>query len=201
MLHANFMPRSYDTALEQAEGRLDCVGRDAHAFLVAYIFFGMVVYGLVLAAILRRVEVVDGRFIGHDNVAGLVHVASNDVVDRLVVDLVSVDEVQVTTSFANADHRSLVTPPLGTLGFPADVHLINFDRPGKLMVGFGHRGPDTMAQIPRRLIADSERALDLVRRHPLAALAEQVGAQKPLPEVQMGIVEDRSCSDGELVMA
>jgi len=201
VLHADFMPRSHNPALEQAESRFHRVGRDTHTLFVAYIFLGMVVYCLVLAAILRRIEVVDSRLIGHDNVHGLVHVASNDVVDGLVVHLVRVNEVQMTAAFSNADHRSFIAPPLGALGFSADVHLINFDCSSEFVVGLGHRSPNPVTEIPRGFVADSERAFDLIRRHPFAAFAKQVGAEKPLPQIQMGIVEDRCGSDRELVMA
>ena len=195
------MPRSHDTALEQTEGRLYRVGRYAHSLFISHVLLGLVVYGLVLAAILRSVEVVDGRFVRHDNVNSFINIAVDDVINRLVVDLVRMDEVQVTAALSNANYWSLIAPALGTLRLSADVHLVNFDRPCEFVVSLSHCGPDTMTEIPCGLIADSQRALDLVSRHSLAALAEQVGAEKPLPEVQMGIVEDRCGSDRELVMA
>ena len=58
-----------------------------------------------------------------------------------------------------------------------------------------------MAEVPGRLVGDAESPLDLVRAHALPGLAEQVDAQKPLPQRQMGVVEDRPCRHRELVPA
>lgn len=81
------MPRSHNTALEQAEGRLDRVRRNAHSLFVAHVLIRMVVDGLVLPAILRVVEVIDLGVVRHNNVHGLVHIPSNDVVYGLLVDV------------------------------------------------------------------------------------------------------------------
>ena len=82
---------------------------------------------------------------------------------------------------------------IGFVHFDSSVHHRLFRR--------RHCRPDPMAQIPRRLVADSEGPLDLVGAHALAGFAEQVDGSEPLNERQMGIVEDAVCRDGELVIA
>ncbi len=201
MFNRNLMPRSYNAALKEAEGRLNRVGRDAHSLFVAYVFISVMVDGLVLAAILRRVEVVNLRFVGHDDIHGLVHIASNDVVNGFLVHMVNRDEVQMPFTLSDADYWRVLLPLFRVLGFAADIHLINFDRSTEFVICFGHGSAYAMAQIPRGFVTDSECTLDLIRRHSLAALTEQVGAEKPLPQVQMGVVKDRRGSDRELVMA
>jgi len=57
-----------------------------------------------------------------------------------------------------------------------------------------------MAEVPRRLVAHSNRALDLASGHAFLCFAEQVRGQKPLAEREMGVIENSSGSDGELVV-
>ena len=58
-----------------------------------------------------------------------------------------------------------------------------------------------MAEIPCRFVGHAESPLELIGAHALLGLAEQVDAQEPLPQRQMGIVEDRASGHGELIAA
>jgi hypothetical protein len=58
-----------------------------------------------------------------------------------------------------------------------------------------------MAEIPRCFVADSESPLDLIRAHAFACFAEQQRCQKPLLQREVGVVEDRSGGDCELIVA
>jgi hypothetical protein len=58
-----------------------------------------------------------------------------------------------------------------------------------------------MAEIPSRLVGDSESPLDLVGAHSLARLAKEVDGGEPLDEWQVGIVEDAVCRDRKLIVA
>ncbi len=67
-------------------------------------------------------------------------------------------------------------------------------------IGLRHCVPDAMAEIPRRLVAHSDRALNLAGRHTLLRLAEQVRGQKPLAKRKMGVIKHGAGSDGKLVV-
>ena len=201
MLHTDFMPCAHNAAFEKRKGRFDCVRRDAHSLFIAHVFIGPVVYGLMLSLELSRVEVIESGFIGHNHVNALVHIAGDDLVNLFLVKVASRDEMQMASAFTDADYGSFVEPALAAIGLAADVHLIDFNCPGEFVVCFGHSSADAVAEIPRGFVADSQRALHLIRRHPLPALAKQVGRKKPLPQVQMSIVKNSGCGDAELVMA
>ena len=79
---------------------------------------------------------------------------------------------------------------------------INFDRSFQQFgVGIPDGGADAVAEIPSGLIGDLQDALQLVRRYPLAGFTHQVDCGKPLLERKVGIMEDRSSGNGELVAA
>ena len=88
------------------------------------------------------------------------------------------------------------------MDLPAHVRLSHLHDPAqRLRVYRFHRGADAMAEVPGRLVGDAERPLDLVRAHPLLGLAEQVDAQKPLPQGQVRVIENRPRRDRKLVPA
>src|SRR5205807_1861815 len=68
-------------------------------------------------------------------------------------------------------------------------------------VCLAHRGSDSVAEIPSRFVTDSESALDLISRHALARLAQEIDGHKPLEQRQVRIVEDSARCDGELIVA
>src|SRR6266436_8419546 len=192
MLCRDFIPRPYDSALEQTECGFDRVCCDAQFTFISHIFIGRMVHGLMLALVLRQVEIVDPRFIGHDYVNGLVHVAGDDVVQNILIDVLSLDEVKVTAALTNADYGSLAFQ----LAFVAmllstDVGFVNLDRASHLVLCFGHSRTDAMAEVPRGLVGDAKHPLDLIRRHSLARLTEEIRSSKPLRQRQVGIMEDR----------
>jgi len=203
MFHGNFMPRANYAALEKRERRFDCVRSDAHLAFVADVFFRPVVNALVLRPVVGcGGEVIESRFIGHDDIDSLVYVAGNDLVHLVLIQRrIRLDEVQVSAAFTDADYRGVFLPLVGVLRVAPDVHLIDFHGAREFVIRFCHRLADAVTEIPRRLVAHAQSALELVRRHTLPALAEQVGAKKPLPQVQMRIVKDGRCGDSELVMA
>ena len=86
----------------------------------------------------------------------------------------------------------------------ADQRLIHLDhtkqgRPSRDVAPHGR--PDTMAQVPRGLVGDADRPLDLVRADALLRFADQVDGHEPLPEREVRVVEDRSRGDAEAVAA
>src|SRR5258708_28890381 len=132
MFRRNLMPCTHDPALEQRVGGLYRGRSDAHAFLVSDVLVCAVIDALVLSTVLRHPEVIELRFVGHDDIHGCVHVASNDVVHGALVYLIGLDEVQMSITLPDADYRSLVYELVSvSLAFAlsADVRLIHFANP------------------------------------------------------------------------
>src|SRR6266478_333112 len=203
MFGADTMPRSYNPALEQRECGLHRVCAYHYALLSAHILVLAVVDALMLRVPkLRHLEVIELGFIGHDYVNGRVHIAGDDLVQRVLIDVVSPDEVKMPAALTDSNDGGFVLQlPMVTALLPSDVCFVNLDCAGELVIRLSHCSPNPMAQIPRGLVADSESPLDLIRRHALARLTEQVRGKKPLPQGQMCVVEDRSHGDGELICA
>jgi len=157
----------------------------------------------MLASVLRQLNgIVERGIVGHDYVYVLIHVPSDDVVQIRLIQIVRGNEVHMSATLTDADDRSFLLPPLLIRGLATDVCLINFHGASQLVAfGFFHCGPDSVAEIPSGFVTDSQGALQLIRRHPLAALTEQVRAQIPLPQRQVRIVEDRASHDRELIVA
>jgi len=203
MFHRDFMPRAHNSALEKRERGFNRVRGYAHLAFVADVLFGPVVNALVLRfAVGRRAEIIEFRFIGHNDINGLVNVALNNLVNLFLIQWgIGLNEVEMSAALTNADYRDVLLPLIGIVRVTADVHLIDFYGAREFMIRLCHRLADAVTEIPRRLVSHTQGALELVCRHTLAALTKQVGAEKPLPQVQMCIVEDGCCGNGELVMA
>src|ERR1019366_6367336 len=137
-----------------------------------------------------------------DYVHALVHVPSDDLIQSGLIEMRSgLNEMYVPTALADADNGHFLVPLFRVRSFGANVGFVNlYSALQFVSVCFGHGFTDAMAQVPRRLVADSERALQLVGAHALAALVEQVCAEKPLPQRQVRVVEDRARRDAELVI-
>jgi len=201
MLDGDFMPRSYNAALEETEGRLDCIRADRQPAFVTDVFFFAVVHSLVLAAILGEVEIVELGFVRHDDIHGRIDVARDNLVDLLLIQILGMNEVQAPAALSDADDRRVLLPLVFVLCVTTDVHLINFDRARQLVLCFFHCLADAMAQIPRGLVGDSEHSLDLIRAHSLARFRKQVDNEKPLSQRQMRVMEDGSNRHRKLVAA
>jgi hypothetical protein len=68
-------------------------------------------------------------------------------------------------------------------------------------VPWPHGLADLHSDAPCRLVGDSDRALDLLRRYALLTFDHQPDGNEPLTEWGSGAVEDRPGGDGELMAA
>lgn len=202
MFHRDLMPRTHNTAFEERESRLDCICGHGQTAFVSNIFIFRVIHPLMLRIVESRGgEIVELRFVGHNHVNGLVHVSRNDLVDLVLVQVRGRDEVEMPLALTDANDGLVLLPLVSVGRMTTDIHFVNFYCALEFMVRLFHRFADAVTQIPCRLIAHTQRALELIRRHALAALAEQIRAKKPFPQVQMRVVENRRCGDRKLVMA
>lgn len=202
MLHRNFMPRSDNAALKERECRFDGISCDAHLAFVPDVFFGAMIDALVLGSVVSGGgEVIEIGFVSHDDIYSLVHILRDNLVHLLLIQgRVCLDEVEMSAALTNADYWRVFLPLVRILRVASDIHLVHFNGASEFMIDLSHRLADSVAEIPRGFVAHTERSLELVSGHPLATLAEQVSAEKPLPQIQMCIVEDGCCGNTELVM-
>jgi hypothetical protein len=122
----------------------------------------------------------------------------------------STTEPDATTALDCAENDGLVVQPserrflsgAEPAHLPADVGFVRFhDAAQGLRVLFSHRGTDAVAEIPSGLVTHAEHPLELVRGDSLTRLAHDIDGEKPLPERELGIVEQRPHADRELVAA
>jgi hypothetical protein len=109
------------------------------------------------------------------------------------------DEANVTTALTNANHYVFLAVGATNAWLAAYVSFVHFDSTIQHRLFVLHSGADAMTEIPRRFVAHSEGPLHLVRREPLAGFAEKQRCDKPLTQRQVGVVEDRTDRDAELV--
>src|SRR5271154_3171335 len=169
MLCRDFMPRAHNAALEQGERRFDCVGVN----VTVRVFPRMI--DCLVDALLHLVEGigVDSRFIGQNDFHVAANVRIDNLLDGLRLGILSPDQPQVSIALANADNDRYVAlwPPTAFLA--SHVGFVNLNRAAELFRRyFQHCRAYPMAEVPRRLIANPERALNLAGAHALLGLAE-----------------------------
>ena len=119
----------------------------------------------------------------------------------------SVEEAEIAATLPDANNYLLLALRMPNLVLvaalpPADERLIYFNGSAeRLRICVLHRVPDAMAEIPCRAVVDSQHPLKLIRRHPLARLANQERRKEPLNQRQVRVMEHRVCRDRELVAA
>jgi len=208
MFRADVMPSSHYSALEERKGVLDGIGVD----VPDNIDLCAVIYRLVLVLVDSGSNHCFGIAspIVSDNPT---HVHTDSVLDVLRqgfgFGILYVVEAKITTTLPDADNNffcreSGFLPP--SLFATANVCFIHFDSTIKHgLIDLFHGCTDAVTEIPRRFVGTfmqtPDRALELVSTHAFLGFTKQQRREKPLLQWQMGIVEDRSSRDGELIVA
>jgi hypothetical protein len=119
------------------------------------------------------------------------------------------EETNITAALPDADHHFFVIS--STLEFfsamlPSNVGFVHFDSTVQHWgVYFFHSGTDAVTEVPCGLVGAfvlaPDRALELTGTHSFFGFAEKQDGHKPKRQGQVGIVEDRASSYGELVAA
>lgn len=148
---------------------------------------------------------ISGPFIRHDHIHVIADVLFDVPRQRPSLGIFGVEETEFSIALANADY-DFFGPLANKLALAeflsTDVSFIHFNGASQLFgFSFLHHSANAMAQIPSSLIRNSQGPFDLVSTHAFAGFAEQVNAEKPLPEWKVRIIEDRSSGDGELIAA
>ena len=207
MLGTDLVPRSDDAAFQKRERGFDGVSRDASAVLVAGIFFGVVVDGFVFHV--ANSGLVGGQFVGDD----YVHIGADVFLDvlcqRSLAGVLCMEETHITSALSNANYHFFIGGRLASSGVPllsAHVGFVHFDSTVQHWgVYFFHSGTDAVTEVPCGLVGAfvlaPDRALELTGTHSFFGFAEKQDGHKPKRQGQVGIVEDRASSYGELVAA
>ena len=203
MLCANPMPRSNDAPLEQGECRFDRVGMNVSSR--ADIFFRAVIDGL-MASVADSLAI-RAVFVGNDHINIFRDVLFDISLQSAALSIFGVEEAEIAATLPDADDNLLVavsessfTPsPLAS----ANKGFVNLDSTTQFLNGWDglHCVPDAMAEIPCGAIVDSQHPFKLIRRHPLARLADQERSKEPFNQGQMRVMEHRVCRHRELVAA
>ena len=203
MLDGDAMPRSHDAALEQGECRLYRVRVNVAANVLALFVIHRLV--LVLERAPHRV-LVRSVFVRDEHFDFFANVIVDHLVKSFRFQIVGANESQIAAALPDADDDFFVAgvsrAGAASAPSPADIRFVNFDRASQhRLLDFFHRSTNSVTQIPRGLVAPADHALDLIRAHSLARFADQIRNEKPLRQGQVGVIEDRSSFNRELVTA
>lgn len=204
VLRRDFMPRTDDATLEQRERGFDAVRSDIPVHIHPLRMVNRHV-GNVIQASLDESRGVGWELVRHNHI----HVATQVLFDvsrqRTALRILRLEEPQFAATLLDADNASLMvaaTLILLAASLPADICLIHLhDAVQRLRINFLHRRPNPVAEVPCRLVGDAEGPFKLVGAHALLGFAEQVDTQKPLPQREMGVVEDGASRHGKLIAA
>lgn len=206
MLGADLVPASCDAAFQERERRFDSVCVNVGS--APDVFFLPVVNFLMAVAEIPKSAPIGGQFIGDDYIHILRDILLNVFCERAHLGIFGMKEAQIAVALANTDDNFLVltmTPaPIfsSAARFSADVGFVHLNCSVQhRTASFFHGRADAMTEIPSRLVAHAERALNLASGHSFFRFAEQKCGEKPLCERQMGVIENRARRDGELVVA
>ena len=108
-------------------------------------------------------------------------------------------------AFHNTSDGDLVareTAPVAA-GLAADPRFVSFDHGAvkRLVTGVSHRRANPVTEIPRGLVGNANGAFDLVCRNPLFRFQHDVGREKPFPQRQFRVMQNRPGHHGKLIAA
>src|SRR5216684_5404343 len=152
MLRRDFMPRTYNTALEKREGRFHGVSVN-----VAVRVFAGVIDGLVLALEHGiKCPWIDSRFIGQNDFYFPAKMRIDDIADRHRLSILSADQPQISIALTDADNNLFIAlcPPAAFLA--AYIGFFNLNRAVQRLGRYLQHGrTNAMAEVPCRLVTDS----------------------------------------------
>ncbi len=208
MLSADLVPRSDNAALQEREGRFDCVSRDASAILVSGVFLGSVVDGFV--SVLSNGGFIGGQFVSDD----YVYVGANVLLDvlrqRSLTSIFGVEETNIAAALTDSDNDlflSILAPMLFEVALlSANIRFVHLDRAVQHRALYLFHGrTDAVTEIPCRLVTalvlSPDGALELQCTHSLFRFTQKQGRHKPDRQRQVGVIEDRTGQNGELIDA
>ena len=115
------------------------------------------------------------------------------------------EEAHIATTLPNSDNNFfsfLCSTSADSTLDAAHIGFVHFDCTVKHWpICSGHGSTDAVTQVPRGFVASPDNPLNLICRHSLAGLAQQVRSYEPLFEREMRVIENRASGDAKLVLA
>lgn len=198
MFRRDFMPRANYATLEKRERAFYRIGVNVSMD----IFFGVIDSLVFFFGELGQSPRIDRGFIGHNHFYVFANMIFDDFSNCGRSGLFDTNQAKISVALTNSNDSLLLRTRTPPPRLAANVSLVNLNRAIKRLGSyFHHSSADSVTKIPRSFIGGLEHSTNLVRRHALLGLTKQVGSKKPLPQGQMGIVEDCSRRSRELVAA
>ncbi len=199
MLHADLVVSTDDRPLQQAPDALNPVRMD----IPTNPFLFRVIDALV-AGIRIGNSLVGGKLVGVDRLCLGISVIRDELVKRGLVRVGDDLQANLPLPLDGSDRDGLVTTVAAAHAarLAAHISLVNLhDALQKFTVGVPHGRADTVAEVPRRLIGDVERALHLEGTDAFLALGHQVDRQKPLGQRKVCVVKNRARRNRKVIVA
>ena len=199
MFQTDFVIRTDDGALQQAPDAFHAVRMHVAVdpFFRAVVdraVFGVRVANAFVSRMLVRV----------DRLCLRLGILMNEGVKLFTVHVANHFETDFPMTFHGSNNGHFVLPVAtpDVTALPANVGFVNLngarERP---CLSVRHCRTDSVTEIPRGLVSDANRALNLVRRNALLGLTHDVSRKEPFRERQVRVVKDRVGRDCELVAA
>jgi hypothetical protein len=205
MFHTDFMPRSNHATLQKREAILNGIGVDL-AFRET---LGMV-DSVVLSgecALPKRVGVRD-KFVTDNQFHVFADMLVYGLFQSFARDIGNYHHSEPAIAFRQSHNGGFVVLVPGVsfaMIDSANPSFIYFDSAAQLASGLipgQHRLTNTVAKIPRRLVApDAKQPHDLKRGDALLGFTDKVGCEKPFGQGQVRIIKNRASRYAELVVA
>src|SRR5271156_624653 len=208
MLCTNSVPSSYNTALEKRKRGFHgvCVNV-AHNIDVATVLDRLVSCSRNSSSL--HCEWVRSEIIRKNYINILADILTDELCNCSGLNICGMEHAKFSIPLTDTNYDFLFGSASGEsislrtwLSFAAHIGFVYFDLAVEYgLLGFNHCETDAVAEIPCCLITDSKRALNLTSGHAFLRFTKQQGSHKPLCQWQVGIVENRSSGNGELVIA
>lgn len=199
MFRADLMPCTDDAALQQREGRLNRVGVDDTAHITPIEVSNRLVplAERVSHNGVRAVVVRDEQFYIVANVF------AHELAQRLCRHALGAEEPERPATLPDRQHGLLVLRPITVAAYLAtDIGFVDFDDAAEFgLLGFQHRGADSVAQVPCGLVTDAKCPLHLIGREAFTRFDQEQDGGEPCFERQVRIAKDVASGHGELVSA
>src|ERR1019366_905426 len=207
MLGAYLVPTSHDAALEQRECGLNSVRVNVGS--EANILFPRVIHSLMFVT--ADSLLIGRKFIGHDHI----NIAADVLLDvprqSSGLGILSVEKTQIAITLPNPDDhlfRVALTAPAASITalLSADIGFVHLDSTVQhRSINLFHGAADTVTEIPCGLVGAfvlaPKSTFELHSAHALLGFNNQQDGGKPSGQRQVGIVEDRSSCDREVILA
>jgi len=205
VLRADLVPCSHNSAFQEREGGFNGVGVNVPVNINPV----PMADGFVLSALNASTNHglwIGWKFVGHHNLDIGTDVFLNVFCKCAGLGIFRVEEPQFTPALSQTNHNFLIivrrVPAFSPVLLSAYICFVHFYCAIQLGISrLLYSVTNAVRQIPSSPVVDSEPALELIRAHSLARLAENERSKEPLSKRQVRIAEEPARRNGELLAA